>query len=280
MLTIYRSAAHLTLILGITLLSACTSLLQPSGPKVGAEGVDINLVDANQDGMPEGWRKLVLNPNKQKTLYTPVYKDGIHAVRADADSSFSGLQFLVRADPQTTPYLSWRWKVENLIASADNTKRQHEDSPVRIALAFEGDKKRLPFSEQMVLKMGKMLSGHETPYATLIYLWENRQPIGTVIPHGITERIKMIVAETGPQHVGEWQRYTRNYAADFERAFGEKPGRLLSIALITDSDNTESIARAWYGPLSLSKTPPHIPLPASSEPNNMAQLLTEETEED
>ena len=153
MLTIYRSAAHLTLILGVTLLSACTSLLQPSGPKVGAEGVDINLVDTNQDGMPEGWRKLVLNPNKQRTLYTPVYKDGMHAVRADADRSFSGLQFLVRADPQTTPYLNWRWKVENLIASADNTKRQQEDSPVRIVLAFEGDKKRLPFSEQMVLKM-------------------------------------------------------------------------------------------------------------------------------
>jgi hypothetical protein len=234
-------------------LSGCASLQE--GPNIGQAGVEISLVDTNQDGMPEGWRKLTLGKNKQRTLYTPVQKDGLYAVRADTNSSLSGLQFPVRADPSLTPYLAWQWKVENLIETANNTQRSTEDSPVRIVLAFEGDKRTLPFTEQMILKMGKIVSGHEAPYATLVYLWENQQPVGTIIPHGVTQRIKMIVAESGPSQVGQWQSYVRNYAEDFERAFGEKPGRLLSISLVSDSDNTESISRAWYGPLSLSPRP-------------------------
>ena len=34
-------------------------------------------------------------------------------------------------------------------------------------------------------------------------------------------------------------------------AFGEAPGALQSVAIMTDSDNTRSRAQAWYGPLTL-----------------------------
>jgi len=40
-------------------------------------------------------------------------------------------------------------------------------------------------------------------------------------------------------------------AADFRRAFGEEPGPLVAIAVMTDSDNTRSRSRAWYGPVRL-----------------------------
>ena len=39
---------------------------------------------------------------------------------------------------------------------------------------------------------------------------------------------------------------------DFQRAFGEAPGPLTSIALMTDTDNTASSAEAWYGPVTLT----------------------------
>ena len=39
--------------------------------------------------------------------------------------------------------------------------------------------------------------------------------------------------------------------ADFELAFGEAPGALLGIAVMTDSDNTQSTAQAWYGDIAL-----------------------------
>ena len=39
--------------------------------------------------------------------------------------------------------------------------------------------------------------------------------------------------------------------ADFEKAFGEPPGALLGLAIMTDTDNTRSTARAWYGAIRL-----------------------------
>jgi hypothetical protein len=39
--------------------------------------------------------------------------------------------------------------------------------------------------------------------------------------------------------------------ADYRRAFGEAPGRLIGIAVMTDSDNTASSTEAHYGDLTL-----------------------------
>jgi hypothetical protein len=50
--------------------------------------------------------------------------------------------------------------------------------------------------------------------------------------------------------------YERDIRADFERAFGELPGALVGIALMTDSDNTRSTTKAWYGPVNLVPTIP------------------------
>jgi hypothetical protein len=40
-------------------------------------------------------------------------------------------------------------------------------------------------------------------------------------------------------------------AADFRRASGEESGSLRPMALMTDSDNTRSQARTWYGDIVL-----------------------------
>jgi hypothetical protein len=39
--------------------------------------------------------------------------------------------------------------------------------------------------------------------------------------------------------------------ADFEKVFGEAPGNLVAIAIMTDADNTRGEARAWYGDIRL-----------------------------
>ena len=36
-----------------------------------------------------------------------------------------------------------------------------------------------------------------------------------------------------------------------EKAFGEAPGALIAIGLMTDTDNTRSQAQAWYGTIQL-----------------------------
>jgi len=75
--------------------------------------------------------------------------------------------------------------------------------------------------------------------------------VGTVITHPRTDRIRKIVVESGPTHLGQWRQYERDVRADFEQAFGEPPGPLQALAIMTDSDNTQGQTRGWYGEIQL-----------------------------
>ena len=55
--------------------------------------------------------------------------------------------------------------------------------------------------------------------------------------------------DSGVARAGQWRHHRRNLREDFIRAFGEEPGDLVAVAVMTDADNTKSLARAWYGPI-------------------------------
>jgi hypothetical protein len=59
------------------------------------------------------------------------------------------------------------------------------------------------------------------------------------------------VVESGAERLNQWLSYERNIKADYEKAFGEAPGALIAIGLMTDTDNTRSQAQAWYGTIQL-----------------------------
>jgi hypothetical protein len=75
--------------------------------------------------------------------------------------------------------------------------------------------------------------------------------VGSVIHNPRTDRIRKIVVESGADRLNQWASYERNIREDFEKAFGEAPGALIGIGLMTDSDNTRSHSQAWYGPIQL-----------------------------
>ena len=154
-------------------------------------------------------------------------------------------------DLRAAPVVTWRWKTSRLIASADNTVAGKEDSPVRIVLEFDGDKSTLSLAERNALATGKLLSGRELAYATLMYIWSNKEPIGKIIPNPRTKRVQMVVASSGAAGVGAWQTLSRNVLEDFRHAFGEEPGKLVSVAVLTDTDNTGEHGEAWYGDINL-----------------------------
>jgi hypothetical protein len=82
-----------------------------------------------------------------------------------------------------------------------------------------------------------------------MYVWCNRRAAGSVITNPRTDRIRKVVVESGPGKLNRWLDYRRDVRADFERAFGEAPGALVGVGIMSDSDNTHAVARAWYGPL-------------------------------
>jgi hypothetical protein len=103
----------------------------------------------------------------------------------------------------------------------------------------------------MLSDLTEALTGEPLPYATLMYVWSNQRPVDSVIVNARTDRVRKWVVESGDTRLKQWLSYQRDVRADFEKAFGEAPGRLVGIAIMTDADNTRSNVRAWYGDIHL-----------------------------
>ncbi|MDB5761451.1 MAG: hypothetical protein JWQ21_446 [Herminiimonas sp.] len=250
---IFRDMNRL-LIVAVLLLAAAGCAHSPSGkspdaaaPQAHADEAIASFSAGTPGGLPSRWAPLIIHRNKKQTRYRLVTEHGRTILHARAVGASSGLMQRVSIDPIEQPWLNWQWRIGSLIATADNYQRDAEDSPARIILGFDGDKDALPFADQILFETARVITGHDFPYATLMYVWENKAPVGTVIASTRSGRIRMMVAASGPDGIGQWHEFTRNIAEDYEKAFGEKPGRLIGVGVMTDTDNTGETVDAWYG---------------------------------
>jgi hypothetical protein len=163
------------------------------------------------------------------------------------------LRQTLNVPPAELSQLQFSWQVSGLINNADMALRDSDDSPVRLVLMFEGDRSKFSMKNAMLSELAQTMTGEPMPYATLMYVWCNTRAPGSVIINPRTDRIRKLVVESGKGRLNQWLDYQRDIAADFEQAFGEPPGALLGVGLMTDTDNTRSKAQAWYGPVTLTK---------------------------
>lgn len=198
-----------------------------------------------------GWRMLVPAPGAPPTRYTLVEDGGRVVVQADAEASMSGLLFDFGGEPVRPGILRWRWKIEAPLRTADLSTRAGDDYAARVYVLFDYPRARLPMMARARLRLLDLLHGQRTPTAALNYVWDNRQPVGTLGPNAYTERVQMLVLESGGEHAGHWVEEVRDLRADFRRAFGEDAPAVTGIAIATDTDNTGETARAWFGDLRL-----------------------------
>ena len=237
----------------LTALLLAVALLPTAGPPAGAQSMQagqlVTPFSAAKPGaaLPQGWEPLTFGSLKTPTKYDLVESDGTVVARARADAAAAGLNFPVKFDVRSAPVVEFRWKIAKLIDGADSRVAAKEDSPVRLVLGFDGDKSKLTFKERTASALARSATGKELPYAQLIYVWSNSEPVGTVIENTHTRRVRMLVAATGAGNAGKWVTLTRNLPEDFKRAFGEDPGMLTDVGIMTDTDNTGASVEAWYG---------------------------------
>lgn len=192
------------------------------------------------------WKDFAL-PGKRSTAYQTRREGGRVIMHAHADASASMLRRQLRINPAQLGRVQFSWRVASLIDNADLSNADAADSPVRVVFAFDGDHARLSARNRMMFELAQVLSGEPPPYAALMYVWDNRAEAESVIRGPRTDRIRKIVLESGPGQCGRWLHYERDLQADFRRAFGEEPGPLIGVALMTDADNTMGSASAQYG---------------------------------
>lgn len=204
------------------------------------------------------WQAFVL-PGKRTEPFVPTTALGQPALRVRANSSVSILRQRFVDGLPSIGRVTFSWKVDTLPIKADLRDPQADDAPVRIVLTFGGDRSVFNQRTQRLSELSLLLTGEELPFATLAYVWSADEPLETVVNNPRTDRIRKVVVETGKHSLGQWRRYERDVRRDFMRAFGEEPGPLLAVALMTDTDNTSSQLQAWYGPLLLESGRPSSP---------------------
>lgn len=163
-----------------------------------------------------------------ETRYFLENSDGQLALRADSSAAASGRYREVSVDLNKTPILNWMWKVDGILTGNDERTRKGDDYPARLYVVFSGG---VMFWRTRAIN----------------YVWSNRQPVDSSWPNAFTERAYMIAIESGADRVGQWIRERRNVRTDYRRAFGEEPGRVDAVAIMTDTDNTGLVTTAWYG---------------------------------
>lgn len=162
---------------------------------------------------------------------------------AKSDKTSSGLFYPVSFSPKKFPYISWQWKAVKFPAKAPacslNKKSwiERDDYCLRFYLIFPA----------FIFTNTKCLE----------YVWSEYLPEGTILTSPFYKNIKLVVLQTGSEKAGEFVIEERNILEDYKSAFGRYPASNIgAIALMTDSDNTQSIAEGSYSDIRVGYVKP------------------------
>ena len=168
------------------------------------------------------------------------------AFAAEARKRGEAEQILIRVEDY--PYVTWRWRIEGTV---DDSRTASPAGKIMRA------------GDDFAAKIGfQMLPEGSDDLREVAYVWTRSIPEGTTLVQEAGAlfwhfKFYRIVAESGDEHVGEWRTETRNLLDEYHRIWpDEKPGVLVRIFLMTDGDNTGTIATASYADIVLHRNPP------------------------
>lgn len=199
---------------------------------------------------PSPWMHQTLPKVERSNDFALVEEAGATVLRIESDAAASTWLHAFEAPVEATR-LSWRWKVSNAVAGSDFTRKAGDDYAARVYVLFDYPVEKLGFGDRLKISLARTLHDVELPAAAIAYVWGTAQGVGETGPNPYTDRVRMIVVDSGDERAGQWQSVERDVAADFERVFGEPAPRIAGVVVGADTDNTSGRVTAWFGDLSL-----------------------------
>lgn len=200
---------------------------------------------------PAGWTHQTLPGVERENRFDLIGDEGGSVLRVVADRSASTLAFPLRADAERTPLLKWRWRASRAVAGSDLRVKSGDDYAARVYVLFDLPSERLSLGDRLKISAARLLHGAEIPAAALCYVWGTQQAAGESGWNPYTDRVRMIVVDSGNEHAGQWRDVVRDVAADFRAAFGEPVPAISGIAVGADTDNTGERVETRFGDLRL-----------------------------
>ncbi|MDX5445317.1 MAG: DUF3047 domain-containing protein [Zoogloeaceae bacterium] len=208
--------------------------------------------DARPGSLPPApWVHQTLPGVERSNDFALIEDEGATVLRVASDASASTWLHAFPASVAAAR-LRWRWKVSNAVPGSDFTRKAGDDYAARVYVLFDYPLERLGWNDRLKISLARTLHGTEVPGAAIAYVWGTAQSIDAAGPNPYTDRVRMIVVDSGDARAGQWQSVERDLAADFQRLFGEPAPAVSAIAVGADTDNTDGKATAWFGDIRLA----------------------------
>jgi hypothetical protein len=205
------------------LITAVLLSLAASSP---AQDDCITIADFARDpvgAFPSDWK---VRKEAGKSVYSVQEQDGRRYLQAVSKGLGIQAALAHEWDLDAYPILAWSWRPRTFPTGADERASSTNDSVLAVYMLVDYSRIRGPKAVK--------------------YVWSERVPVGTQLSSngGLTQ---VLVRESGTAKRDEWVDERVNVLADYERLFGESSApKPAGIAVLTDSDDTKSIAEGDY----------------------------------
>jgi len=182
----------------------------------------------------DNWEDLHFEKIERHSTYE--VKDSI--LIAKSDDSASGIKFKKNYDIFKYPVLKFAWKINNVYEKGNALEKEGDDYPIRIYIMFEYNPDNAGFWQSVKYDLAKSIYGEYPPDSSLNYIWSNKVQEDKIITSPYTEQAKMVVLDSSITYLNTYRVHEVNVLKDYIKAFGENPPKNVTIAIMTDSDNT------------------------------------------
>ena len=184
------------------------------------------------------WEPVHFPKIKKHSAYEAISENGKTYLKAASDASASGLVYKKTFNIYDHPRLRWRWRVDHVYDKGNTREKSGDDYPLRIYVMFQYDSAKAGLPDRVFYGSAKVLYGQYPPHSTLNYVWASREEEEGIITSPYTDRAKIIILQKGKKKLSMWVEESVTILEDYQKAFGQSPPNMASIAIMNDSDNT------------------------------------------
>ena len=168
------------------------------------------------------------------TDYQIVSLDNASVLKATSQASASGLFKQQKIDLLQTPFLNWRWRIENSLGKINEQSKAGDDYSARVYVVIDGG---WAFWKTKAIN----------------YVWVSNSAKGSSWPNAFAGNNAMMLAlRSAEDKTSTWYQEKRNIIEDFKALYGIDIRYIDGLALMTDTDNAGGQATAYYGDLYFS----------------------------
>lgn len=239
---------HLPVRRRAALLGAAALVAAPWAPvRAQRGGVPRFSASAPGSAVPAGWVHETLPKVERANQFDLVEDDGVTVLHVRSQASASSLVARLPTGGAAITRLHWRWKVARALPGSDFRVKAGDDYAARLYVLFDLPLERLGFGDRLRIEAARTLSGRDIPTAALCYVWGSAQPAGSTGWNPYTDRVRMVVVDSGGEHAGRWRAAQRDLARDWQEAFPGPMPPVRALAVGADTDNTGDRVDAWFG---------------------------------